>query len=141
MLDVRNYRSTHTQERLASLLRAAVLSGWCEPLSIIETEDPMTNISPAVKAGASTMTGIRRDLHQHPELGFQEVRTAEIIARRLSQLGYTVRTGLGKTGVAAFLKGGKPGKTVLLRADIDALPISEETDVAWKSQTPGVMHA
>ena len=101
----------------------------------------MMNISPAVKAAASTMTDIRRDLHQHPELGFQEVRTAGIVARRLGQLGYTVRTGLGKTGVTAHLKGGRPGKTVLLRADIDALPIHEETDVAWKSQTPGVMHA
>jgi len=101
----------------------------------------MPNISPAVKAAASTMADIRRDLHQHPELGFQEVRTAAIVARRLNQLGYTVRTGLGKTGVTGLLKGGGPGKTVLLRADIDALPIHEETDVAWKSQTQGVMHA
>jgi amidohydrolase len=101
----------------------------------------MANISQEVKAVAPTMTDIRRDLHQHPELGFQEVRTAGIVARRLTQLEYTVRTGLGKTGVIGFLRGGKPGKTVLLRADIDALPIHEEADVAWKSQTPGVMHA
>jgi len=101
----------------------------------------MMNISPEVKAGASTMTDIRRDLHQHPELGFQEVRTAGIVARRLSQLGYTVRTGLGKTGVTGILRGGKPGRTVLLRADIDALPIHEAAEVAWQSQTPGVMHA
>jgi metal-dependent amidase/aminoacylase/carboxypeptidase family protein len=101
----------------------------------------MTNISPEVKAAAPIMIDIRRDLHQHPELGFQEVRTAGIVARRLAQLGYTVRTGLGKTGVTGLLKGSKPGKTVLLRADIDALPIHEEANVAWKSQTPGVMHA
>jgi len=101
----------------------------------------MANISQEVKTVAPTMTDIRRDLHQHPELGFQEVRTAGIVARRLTQLGYTVRTGVGKTGVTGFLKGDRPGKTVLLRADIDALPIQEEADVAWKSQTPGVMHA
>ncbi|HEX7513901.1 MAG TPA: M20 family metallopeptidase, partial [Candidatus Methylomirabilis sp.] len=87
------------------------------------------------------MTELRRDFHRHPELGFQETRTAGIIAKRLSELGYTVRTGLGKTGVTGLLKGGKPGKTVLLRADIDALPIREETDVPWRSETAGVMHA
>ena len=101
----------------------------------------MRNIYPVVKAGGSTMAGIRRDLHQHPELGFQETRTAEIVARRLTQLGYNVRTCLGKTGVTGFLKGERPGKTVLLRADIDALPIHEEANVAWRSETPGVMHA
>lgn len=87
------------------------------------------------------MVDIRRDLHRHPELGFQEVRTAGMVARRLEELGYTVRTGLGRTGVTGFLKGGKAGKTVLLRADMDALPIQEDVDVAWRSQTPGVMHA
>jgi amidohydrolase len=101
----------------------------------------MANISQEVKAVAPSMIEIRRDIHQHPELGFQEVRTSGIVARRLTQLGYTVRTGLGKTGITGFLRGGKPGKTVLLRADIDALPIHEEADVAWRSQRPGVMHA
>lgn len=101
----------------------------------------MPNISREVKALTPAMTDTRRDLHQHPELGFQEVRTAGIVAQRLSQSGYTVRTGLGKTGVTGLLRGGKPGKTVLLRADIDALPIHEEAAVPWKSQTPGVMHA
>ena len=101
----------------------------------------MASISEQVKALAPAMIGLRRDLHQHPELGFQEVRTAGIVARRLTQLGYAVRTGLGKTGVTGFLRGGRPGKTVLLRADIDALPIPEETEVAWRSQSPGVMHA
>ena len=98
-------------------------------------------ISPEVKALSAEMTSLRRDLHAHPELGFQEVRTAGIIAKRLTELGYTVRTGLGKTGVTGLLRGGKPGKTVLLRADIDALPIREETDVPWRSDTAGVMHA
>jgi len=101
----------------------------------------MANISSEVKALSPHMTELRRDFHRHPELGFQEVRTAGIVAERLKSLGYTVRTRLGKTGVTGYLKGGKPGKTVLLRADIDALPIPEETDVPWKSQTAGVMHA
>jgi amidohydrolase len=101
----------------------------------------MMNISPEVKALSTEMTSLRRDLHAYPELGFQETRTAGIIAKRLTELGFTVRIGLGKTGVTGLLKGGKPGKTVLLRADIDALPIREETDVPWRSETAGVMHA
>jgi metal-dependent amidase/aminoacylase/carboxypeptidase family protein len=101
----------------------------------------MANISPEVTALSAPMTELRRDFHRHPELGFQEVRTAGIVAERLQALGYTVRTGLGTTGVIGHLRGARPGKTVLLRADIDALPISEETDVPWKSETAGVMHA
>jgi amidohydrolase len=101
----------------------------------------MVNISPDVQALCDEMIALRRDFHRHPELGFQEVRTAGIVAERLQALGYTVRTGLGKTGVTGFLSCGKPGKTVLLRADIDALPITEEADVPWKSESPGVMHA
>jgi amidohydrolase len=101
----------------------------------------MAHISPEVRALTAEMTERRRDFHRHPELGFQETRTAGLIAERLTALGYTVRTGLGKTGVTGFLRGGRPGKTVLLRADIDALPIQEEADVAWKSQNPGRMHA
>lgn len=101
----------------------------------------MAHISPEVRALTAEMTELRRDFHRHPELGFQEVRTAGIIAKRLTELGYTVRTGLGKTGVTGLLRGGKPGKTVLLRADIDALPIREETNVPWRSETAGVMHA
>jgi amidohydrolase len=101
----------------------------------------MAHISSEVRALTEEMTERRRDFHRHPELGFQETRTAGIVAERLRALGYTVRTGLGKTGVTGFLAGGKPGKTVLLRADIDALPILEQADVAWKSENPGVMHA
>ena len=101
----------------------------------------MANISPPVEALVPDMIALRRDLHRHPELGFQEVRTARIVAERLRALGYTVRTGVGRTGVTGFLKCGAPGKTLLLRADMDALPIREEADVAWKSESPGVMHA
>lgn len=85
--------------------------------------------------------GLRRDFHMHPELGFQEFRTAEIVARELTNLGYEVRTGIGQTGVVGLLKGVSPGPTLLLRFDMDALPIIEETNVPYKSQNHGVMHA
>ncbi len=84
---------------------------------------------------------IRRDLHQHPEIGYHEVRTSAIIARELTDLGLGVTTGLGGTGVIALLEGGKPGPVVLLRFDMDALPVQEETGAEYASQNPGVMHA
>ncbi|TLN00006.1 amidohydrolase, partial [bacterium] len=84
---------------------------------------------------------IRRDLHQHPEIGYQEVRTSAIIARELTELGLAVTTGLGGTGVIALLEGGKPGPVVLLRFDMDALPVQEETGAEYASQNPSVMHA
>lgn len=88
------------------------------------------------------IVAIRRDLHMHPELGFQEVRTARVVADKLGELGYEVVTGVGKTGVVGLLSGEQPGeRTVLLRFDMDALPIQEENDVPYRSQTPGVMHA
>jgi amidohydrolase len=87
------------------------------------------------------MVATRRDLHAHPELGFEEVRTSGIVAERLKQLGLETRTGVGKTGVLARITGGRPGKTVLLRADMDALPILEENDVPYRSQNAGRMHA
>jgi amidohydrolase len=83
----------------------------------------------------------RRDLHAHPELGFEETRTAEIVAERLRSFGYDVHTGIGKTGVVGVLRGTRPGKTIMLRADMDALPIEEENPVPYRSQTTGTMHA
>ncbi len=83
----------------------------------------------------------RRDLHMYPELSFQEVDTPKKIADYLNSLGLEVRTGVGGRGVVGLLKGGKPGKTVALRADFDALPIQEENEVEYKSRVPGVMHA
>ena len=85
------------------------------------------------------LVATRRDLHQHPELGFQETRTSTLVADRLSGLGYQVTTGVGRTGVVA-VKGGT-GKCVMLRADMDALPVDEANDVAYKSKHPGCMHA
>ncbi len=83
----------------------------------------------------------RRDLHAHPELGFEEERTAAMVAGRLRALGFEVHTGIGKTGVVGVLRGAAPGKTIMLRADMDALPIDEENDVPYKSRTPVHMHA
>ena len=87
------------------------------------------------------LVAVRRDLHAHPELAFEEVRTSALVAERLRGFGLDVRTGVGKTGVLATVKGGKPGKTVLLRADMDALPIQEENAVPYRSQNDGKMHA
>ncbi len=84
---------------------------------------------------------LRRDFHSHPELGFHEIRTAGIVARELTTLGLEVHTGVGGTGVVALLEGARPGPVVLVRADMDALPIREETGAAYASQNPGVMHA
>lgn len=83
----------------------------------------------------------RRDLHQHPELGFEEIRTSGIVARELSELGLEVQTGVGKTGVIGILEGAYDGPTVLLRADMDALPIVEENKTEFMSQSAGKMHA
>lgn len=94
------------------------------------------------EALADDLIAIRRDLHIHPELGFQEIRTAGIVADRLNSLGYEVVAGVGKTGVVGLLQGGQPGeRTVLLRFDMDALPIDEANDVPYRSQVSGVMHA
>ncbi|MED1953492.1 amidohydrolase [Brevibacillus centrosporus] len=87
------------------------------------------------------LVSLRRDMHMYPELSFQEVDTPRKIADYLTKLGLEVRTGVGGRGVVATLRGGKPGKTVALRADFDALPIQDEKDVPYKSRIPGVMHA
>lgn len=83
----------------------------------------------------------RRDLHMHPELGFQEERTSGLVAEYLTRSGYRVYTGIAKTGVIGLLQGAHPGPTVMLRFDMDALPIQEANQVEYASRTPGVMHA
>lgn len=83
----------------------------------------------------------RRDFHKHPELGFEEVRTAAIVADELRKLGLEVQAGVAKTGVVDLLEGEKEGPTVLVRADMDALPIQEANDTEYKSTFPGKMHA
>ncbi|MCC6173761.1 MAG: amidohydrolase [Chloroflexi bacterium] len=83
----------------------------------------------------------RRHLHANPELGFEEHQTAAYVTSRLRALGIDTRIGVGRTGVLGTLEGARPGKTVLLRADMDALPIEEENDVPYRSMRRGVMHA
>ncbi len=90
---------------------------------------------------AADLTAIRRDFHEHPELGFEEVRTAGIVAAKLRAWGIEVHEGIGRTGVVGVLRGKRPGRTIGLRADMDALPIDEQTNLPWASKTPGVMHA
>jgi amidohydrolase len=115
-------------------------SGFEEEDRVVQAtalRDDIDEIMPGVVAD-------RRDLHEHPDLAFQEVRTAGIVADRLRALGVEeVRTGIAQTGVTGLIRGRRPGegKTILLRADMDALPILEENDVEYRSQTPGVMHA
>ena len=91
---------------------------------------------------APRLVETRRDIHRHPELGFRETRTAALVAERLRSLGFDeVRERVGVTGVVAVLKGGRPGKVVAIRADMDALPIPELIDVPYKSTVPNVKHA
>ena len=98
-------------------------------------------VIPEINAFASELTAIRRDFHEHPELGMEEVRTSGIVADLLKQWGIEVHTGIGKTGVVGVLEGRKSGRTIGLRADMDALPIEEKTNLPFASKTPGVMHA
>jgi amidohydrolase len=84
---------------------------------------------------------LRKQLHQHPELAFEEHETAKAVTQFLNNLGLPVKTGVGKTGVVAVLKGAKPGRTIGIRADMDALPIHEQTGLAFASKVAGKMHA
>jgi amidohydrolase len=91
----------------------------------------------------------RRDIHEHPELGNREVRTAKLVADHLRSLGYEVKTGVAHTGVVGVLRGGRPGPVVLIRADMDALPVTERVNIPFASRVKatfngaevGVMHA
>ncbi|MPZ51844.1 MAG: amidohydrolase, partial [Acidimicrobiia bacterium] len=83
---------------------------------------------------------LRREIHMHPELRFEEHHTARVLSERLTELGYTVKTGVGGTGVVATMKRGE-GANVVLRADMDALPLTEVGDHEYRSQIDGVMHA
>jgi amidohydrolase len=106
--------------------------------SVVVTE----NLRDEIDEWLPELIETRRDFHRHPELGLEEVRTSGIVAERLKAIGFEdVRTGLAVTGVKAVLRGGKPGKTLLLRADMDALPIDEENDVEYRSTVAGTMHA
>ena len=95
----------------------------------------------SILADAAAITALRRDIHAHPELCFQEERTADVIAKALTDWGIPVHRGLGKTGVVGIVKQGSSSRAVGLRADIDALPMTEHNHFAHASTTPGKMHA
>jgi len=101
----------------------------------------MTDFLNEARQLLSYTQSLRRDFHMHPELGFREIRTGGIVAKELESLGIEVTKGVGKTGVVGLLEGEKPGPTLLLRFDMDALPIVEDTGAAYASQNQGVMHA
>lgn len=103
--------------------------------------DPTPAIAAAAEAAAPGLIAIRRDIHAHPELGFEEHRTAATVAAELTRLGIAHRTGIGKTGVVGLIEGARPGPVLAIRADMDALPIAEETGLPFASTHPGLMHA
>jgi amidohydrolase len=110
-------------------------------MSDIRANDPGTAIRVAAKQIEAHLIAVRRDIHAHPELGFEEIRTAGVVANELSRLGIPHRTGIGKTGVVGLIEGGRPGKVLAIRADMDALPIQETSGLDFASTHPGLMHA
>jgi len=94
-----------------------------------------------MKRQSDEIAAVRHDIHHHPELGFQEFRTSDLVAQRLEEWGYEVERGLGGTGVVGRLKRGEGSRSLGLRADMDALPIQEETGLPYASRNDGVMHA
>src|SRR3546814_10249936 len=95
---------------------------------------PIINSIAALK---DDMTEWRRDIHAHPELAFEEVRTSDLVAEKLASWGIEVHRGLARTGVVGVLRAGASRRTIGLRADMDALPMTEENDLPWTSTVPG----
>jgi amidohydrolase len=134
-------------------LFASFLIGVAMTIAMTTLAAERTSLDQHIDAAAAKLESrvieTRRDIHQHPELGNREVRTQKLVADRLRVLGIEVRTPIAHTGVVGILRGGKPGKVVALRADMDALPVVEQVDVPFKSmvrttyngQDVGVMHA
>jgi len=126
-------------------MHAIVFTAVMAAAGAAQGNSPQDRVSPEL----AQITAWRRDLHQHPELSNHEVRTAKIVADELRKLGYDVRTGIAHTGVVGVLKGGKPGPKLVLRADMDALPVTEQVDLPFASRATGeylgkqvgVMHA
>ena len=118
-------------------------------LATANAQDLSSRLDTAIATLEPRVIEWRRDLHQNPELSNREFRTSKVVAEHLVRLGLEVQTGIAKTGVVGVLKGGKPGPTIALRADMDALPVVEQTDVPFRSrvtttyrnETVGVMHA
>jgi amidohydrolase len=103
--------------------------------------NPTTAIRDLTQRIEPELIEIRRDIHAHPELAFEEVRTAGVVTRELSKLGIPHQTGIAKTGVVGLIQGGRPGPVLAIRADMDALPIQETTGLPFASRNAGLMHA
>jgi amidohydrolase len=118
-------------------------------ITTLSAEEPLTRVKQEAAKVVPAITGIRHQIHQHPELSNREEKTAALVADYLRTLGLEVKTGVAKTGVVALLKGGRPGRVVAVRADMDALPVTEQTNLPFASkvrstylgQDVGVMHA
>jgi amidohydrolase len=123
---------------VAALL--AVIAAWPPA---VRSVDPKTSrrIDAEIEKNRSEIVKIRRFIHMNPELGNRELETSRLISTKLQPLGFEVRTGVAKTGVVAVLRGGQAGPAVAVRADMDALPVQEATNLPFKSLNPGVMHA
>ena len=124
----------------AACLAAAIIAGLPPAARAV---DPKTGrrIDEAIDKNRAEVVKIRRYIHMNPELGNREFETARLIANALQPLGFEVRTGVAKTGVVAVLRSGQPGPAVAVRADMDALPVEEATNLPFRSLNPGVMHA
>ena len=103
--------------------------------------DINARIAKIVEGRTAELIALRRKLHEHPELAFEEHETAKAVAAFLSKVGIKFKSGVGKTGVVAVIEGSRPGPTIGIRADMDALPILEQTGLPFASKTPGKMHA
>jgi amidohydrolase len=149
LLNRANQQWPHPPERAMGRITTALLASAC-----LCTAGPVLALDhQAISAGAAALESRliewRRDIHANPELSNREFRTAALVAEHLQSLGLEVRTGIAHTGVAAYLEGGRPGPMVALRADMDALPVTEQTGLSFAStvvteyqgQETGVMHA
>ncbi len=127
---------------LALLVAAPAVPGGAAPAAAPgAVRTPDAEIRAAAERIAPAVVAVRRDLHAHPELGNREERTGRLVAERLRDLGLEVRYPVAKTGVVGILRGGRPGGVVALRADMDALPLDETSDLPFRSRVKGVMHA
>jgi len=104
-------------------------------------EVSMPDLKEEIELFTDEVISIRRNVHMNPEIGFQEFKTSSLIKDYLNEIGLEVRSNIAKTGVVGILHGKDPSRTVLLRADMDALPIEELNEISYKSRNPGVMHA
>ena len=111
------------------------------PSGHLLANDPGARLREAAAAIEERLVALRRDVHAHPELAFEETRTAGVVAAELARLGVPHRTGVGGTGVLGAIEGGRPGPTLAIRADMDALPIRELTGLPFASTAEGKMHA